>query len=118
MSTPDTIDGYTIRKDHGGWVLLDPDGAHLMIDRHGCVAPSYHAAVEERAQRIVADRKAEATFQARLAAEAHADSLPSLTDALIEMEDAWSARHQEQADIAAADTELRFQMAEADRWGD
>lgn len=61
----DTINGFTITREtfahciNGkkvrritGYTLTDPDGAYLMIAGHGCVSPTYRAAVLERETRL------------------------------------------------------------------
>jgi|PlaIllAssembly_1097288.scaffolds.fasta_scaffold11989_3 hypothetical protein len=64
----DSVDGFTIVKECGGWTLTDPEGDYLQIDGFGGVSPNYRAAVEERRHRIQMDRDAEAAFAASIAA--------------------------------------------------
>lgn len=57
--------GYTVERQRdvfgkpcpasdrmAGWFLLDPEGDHLMIADHGCVAPTMAEAVAEGLERI------------------------------------------------------------------
>ena len=68
MKRADTVDGFTIKKDYGGWVLLAPEGDHLQIDGFGGVSPTSRAAVEDRRHRVQRAPDAEAAFQASVAA--------------------------------------------------
>lgn len=53
------IHGRTSRRLHG-WMLLDPDGAQLMIGEHGGVAPTKDEAIAEGLRRIAADERVSA----------------------------------------------------------
>lgn len=63
-----TVEAFTGRG--GGYTLTDPDGDHLMIGSHGCIAPTQWEAVAEGIARIDADTQAEALFRARVGAPA------------------------------------------------
>jgi hypothetical protein len=46
--------GYTVERlsVEGGWLLLDADGATLMVADYGCVSPTQWEAVAEGLERI------------------------------------------------------------------